>query len=78
MGTVVDVDVFFIQLMNAVERWYDKHYMNVDNMKAFHLEIVRSNYKPDRFKETDDLYYERRQFLAEMHELVWEALTFSY
>jgi hypothetical protein len=78
MGVISDIDVFFIRLMDAVEMWYDKNYMNIDHMKALHLEIVRLNYEPDRFRKTNNLYNERKQFLAEMHELVWETLTFSY
>jgi len=78
MGDVLDIDIFFIQLNSAIESWYDLYYMDVDNTKVIHLETMRTNYEPERFRKTTNLHHEREKFLAEMHNLVWETLTYSY
>jgi hypothetical protein len=78
MGEIYNIDIFYIQLMRSVNEWYDRNYMNVDNIKAIHLDTVNINYEPERFKKTTNLHDERKRFLAEIHELVWETLAFSY
>jgi len=78
MGIVADVDVFFIQLINAVEKWYDLNYMDISSMKGIHLDTVMINYRPERFRKSTNLNTERVNFLAEMHNLVWETTTLGY
>lgn len=63
---VVDVDIFFIQLIKSVIKWYDVNYMNKDGRKFIHVATLMDNYVPDRFRYADNLREERDKFLAEI------------
>lgn len=67
---VVNVDIFFIQLIKSVAKWYDENYMNKDNRKLIHIDILRDHYVPERFRNADHLGKERHKFLSEIQIIV--------
>ncbi len=71
--SIINVDVFCIQLIKSVEEWYDKNYMEIDNKKEIHVCKIKENYKLLRFKNAKNLHEEKKKFLSEIHALVWET-----
>ncbi len=75
---VVNVDIFLIQLIRSVEKWYDENYMDkMSNKKNEHIDKIRNYYIPSRFRETNNLCREREKFLSEIHNVVWEKKRMS-
>lgn len=70
MMKVVDKDIFFIQLVRSVLKWYDENYMNKDNRKFIHIDTLKNHYVPERFRDTDHLGKERYKFLSEIQIIV--------
>ena len=69
---IINIDIFYIQLIRSVEKWYDEHYFEIDNKKFIHLSSVIEHYDPERFRNTKNLYKERVKFLNEIQVDVWE------
>lgn len=69
---IINIDLFYIQLIKSVSTWYDDNYKERDNKKMIHINKVMENYEPLRFKEAKNLCKERKKFLNEMQCIVWE------
>ncbi len=67
---IVQVDIFFIQLVKSVIKWYDENYMDKDNRKFIHIDTLSNYYVPERFKNAEHLGKEREKFLAEIQIIV--------
>ncbi len=67
---VVQVDIFFIQLVRSVFKWYDENYMDKDNRKLIHIDTLSNHYVPERFRNAENLGKEREKFLAEIQIIV--------
>ena len=75
---VVNVDIFLIQLIRSIEKWYDEHYMDkMSSKKNEHINEISNYYIPSRFREAKNLCEEREKFLSEIHTVVWEKKRMS-
>ena len=74
--SIIDIDIFYIQLIKSIETWYDENYMEIDNKKTIHVHNIKENYNQLRFKNATNLHKEKVKFLNEVHVMVWESEVF--
>jgi len=70
---ILDIDVFYIQLIKSVDKWYRENYMEINTKKDEHLTLIGLYYNRERFRNAENLYKERTIFLNEIHVIMWES-----
>ena len=72
ISTMIDIDFIFRRMKIDVEKFYDIYYFGADkeNKKLLHLHMLKMNYKPEDFENTEFIRENREKLLEKVQNIV--------
>jgi len=67
-----EMDIFYENLKQSIIKFYNEFFCNERSTLQIHLDLLRSCYNEDRFKNCENLEKERIAFLTELQTIIEE------